>query len=464
MHTPISFSKYCLLTYVTYQLQVIKTIMVKRKVLDKSPEKQRLGGKKPFAGENDIIIDETEFNEERKVKSPIKSPLRKNINTVSFNPASKKGKLSFFKRKSSKIERKGPGKEGDETNGVDGEEENRNVNIGFETDDTLTGPSSDEHVNALLETKESSDKDEMDERVEEDNVVGPEIEILPEEQFEIDKELDWIEKDARRFQKALDKQCNNCNMKAARWYCHGCNFSFCIHCHQEIHKRFVKQYYNEEHIVERIDGGSLECGFCRKTAFDLNTSGYTSYQSTYKKNYENNLKEALRKGEKKVVGKLNADWAKREKEKKRTLRDDVKEAELSEAIAEMDVRVRQEILLQHKTLLEPFEYNALNLAATNNDQKNNAAFKYDFTRQAVVCKSCIRFMNTNPRFKRKSIQIEAYAAPTPYLDPTAIAGKILVKIKRDREARMAAAAMAKADKKAAEDLQKKKKSSFCVIS
>ena len=97
--------------------------MVKRKVLDKSPEKQRLGGKKPFAGENDIIIDENEFNEERKVKSPIKSPLRKNINTVSFNPASKKGKLSFFKRKSSKIERQRPGKEGDKTNGVDGEEE-----------------------------------------------------------------------------------------------------------------------------------------------------------------------------------------------------------------------------------------------------------------------------------------------------------------------------------------------------
>ena len=81
--------------------------MVKRKVLDKSPEKQRLGGKKPFAGENDIIIDETEFNEERKVKSPIKSPLRKNINTVSFNPASKKGKLSFFKRKSHSLRKLG---------------------------------------------------------------------------------------------------------------------------------------------------------------------------------------------------------------------------------------------------------------------------------------------------------------------------------------------------------------------
>ena len=176
---------------------------------------------------------------------------------------------------------------------------------------------------------------------------------------------------------------------------------------------------------------------------------------------DEDLKEGLRKGEKRVVAKLNANWAKREKEKKRTLRDDVKEKELTEAIAEMDVNVRKNVLVQYKTLLKPFQFTALDLAASNVDHKNNAAFKYDFTRQAVICKSCIRFMNTNPRFKRKSIQIEAYAAPIPYLDPVAIAGKTLEKIKRDREARIAAAAMAKADD---ELKNKKKKSSFCVVS
>ena len=66
-----------------------------------------MGGKKPFAGENDIIIDENELMKNEKVKSPIKSPLRKNINTVSFNPASKKGKLSFLSENRLKSNDKG---------------------------------------------------------------------------------------------------------------------------------------------------------------------------------------------------------------------------------------------------------------------------------------------------------------------------------------------------------------------
>ena len=70
-------------------------------------------------------------------------------------------------------------------------------------------------------------------------------------------------------------------------------------------------------------------------------------------------------------------------------------------------------------------------------------------------------MNTNAKFKRKSIQIEAYAAPTPYLDPAGVAEKTLIKIRSDREARIAVAAMKKADKIAAE--KKKKKSSVCNI-
>jgi hypothetical protein len=442
--------------------------MVKRQTINKTPETQRLTNKKTFQDEN-IIVQPEKFNDsnailaEQKIKSPIKSPLRKkntNINVVTFNPASKTGKLSFLRRKLSKNTEE-QANESIIEHGVR-KQEIKNVNSGFETDDTLPGPSSDERDHSLLETKEGIKGDNLDERVEEDDILRPKIEIVPEEPQELEKELDWIEQDAKRFQKALDKQCNNCNTKAARWYCHGCNFSFCIHCHQNIHKHFVQQYYNEEHVVERIDGFSLECSFCRKTAFDLNTTGYTSYQNTYKKKYDEDLKEGLRKGEKQVVAKLNANWAKREKEKKRTLRDDVKETELTEAIAEMDVNVRKKVLLQYKTLLEPFQFTAMNLAASNVDQKNNAAFKYDFTRQTVICKSCVRFMNTNPRFKCRSIQIEAYAAPTPYLDPVAIAGKILVKIKRDREARIAAAAMAKADKTAEES--NKKKSSFCVVS
>ena len=119
----------------------------------------------------------------------------------------------------------------------------------------------------------------------------------------------------------------------------------------------------------------------------------------------------------------------------------MKEAELIKAIGEMDIRVRKEVLSQHKALLEPLQYDALHLSAANSEHKNNAAFKYDFTRQSIICKSCIRYMNTNAKFKRKSIQIEAYAAPTPYLDPVGVAEKTLIKIRSDREARIAAAAM-----------------------
>ena len=434
--------------------------MVKKQAGDTSPEKLRLGPgakTKAFGVAPEMTISKGDVEASRvnrKVKSPLKSPFRKKsntINSISFNPAAKTGKLSFLKTfRSNTI----PKAENDE---------NRIPAVasapGFQTDDTLTGPSSDEMIIRPNNEERHENDVAVDERLEED--IGTGFPNVPEEHYEDDTELDWIEQDALHFQKMLNKQCNNCATKAARWYCHGCNFSFCIDCHQNIHRHFVKEYFNEQHIIERIDGGSLECSFCRKTAFELETCGYTSYQKLYKKKYNAHLKEALRKGKNSVENKLSADWAVREKEKKRTLRDDVKEAELTKAIGEMDIRVRKEVLSQHKAFLEPLQYDALHLSAANSEHRNNAAFKYDFTRQSVICKSCTRYMNTNAKFKRKSIQIEAYAAPTPYLDPAGVAEKTLIKIRSDREARIAAAAMKKADKIAAE--KKKKKSSVCNI-
>ena len=121
----------------------------------------------------------------------------------------------------------------------------------------------------------------VDERLEED--IATEFPNVPEEHYENDTELDWIEQDALHFQKMLNKQCNNCATKAARWYCHGCNFSFCIHCHQNIHRHFVKQYFNEQHIIERIDGGSLECSFCRKNSFRTGNRGLHFISKTLQK-------------------------------------------------------------------------------------------------------------------------------------------------------------------------------------
>ena len=71
-------------------------------------------------------------------------------------------------------------------------------------------------------------------------------------------------------------------------------------------------------------------------------------------------------------------------------------------------------------------------------------------------------MNTNAKFKRKSIQIEAYAAPTPYLDPAGVAEKTLIKIRSDREARIAAAANEKSRPNSRRK-EKEKKSSVCNI-
>ena len=80
--------------------------MVKKQAGDMSPEKLRLGpGAKTrafdVAPEMTISKGDVEASRvNRKVKSPLKSPFRKKsntINSISFNPAAKTGKLSFLK-------------------------------------------------------------------------------------------------------------------------------------------------------------------------------------------------------------------------------------------------------------------------------------------------------------------------------------------------------------------------------
>ena len=212
--------------------------MVKRQSVDLYPEAQRLAKFNVRSqDENKLLNNSSPILAEQKVKSRSKSPLRKrntNINVVTFNPASKTGKLSFLKKSKSKTSQV----QADEkiVQNATGRQDIKNVNNGFETDDTLPGPSSDEQDHSLIESKENI----LDERVEEEDDLHPKILCVPEEPHELEKELDWIEQDAKRFQKALNKHCNNCSTKMARWYCHGCNFSFCISCHQNIHKHFVK--------------------------------------------------------------------------------------------------------------------------------------------------------------------------------------------------------------------------------
>ena len=82
--------------------------MVKRQIINKTPETQRLANKKTFQDEN-ITVQPEQFSNailaEQKIKSPIKSPLRKkntNINVVTFNPATK-SYLKMLKSKPMKV-------------------------------------------------------------------------------------------------------------------------------------------------------------------------------------------------------------------------------------------------------------------------------------------------------------------------------------------------------------------------
>ena len=119
--------------------------MVKKQAGDMSPEKLRLGpGAKTRAFDvaPEMTISKGDVSRvNQKVKSPLKSPFRKKsniINSISFNPAAKTGKLSFLKSLRSNTR---PRAENDE---------NRTQAVasasGFQTDDTLTGPSSDEMI------------------------------------------------------------------------------------------------------------------------------------------------------------------------------------------------------------------------------------------------------------------------------------------------------------------------------
>ena len=76
--------------------------MVKKQAGDMSPEKLRLGpGAKTRAFDvaPEMTISKGDVSRvNQKVKSPLKSPFRKKsniINSISFNPAAKTGKLSF---------------------------------------------------------------------------------------------------------------------------------------------------------------------------------------------------------------------------------------------------------------------------------------------------------------------------------------------------------------------------------
>ena len=372
-----------------------------------SPEKQRL--------------DEESSPQKRK------SFFKKTAVSLSFSPSKKAGKLALKRKEQFKPETPGNISDSTVSEVSDFErDEDADNNVS-----TVYDVGNDAIPETIVETEEEVDED------------GP--------------ETDWIEESDKKLESRLDKLCNNCNTRNCVWYCHGCNYQFCHGCHSTIHKTFVLQHnFRTEHFIERVDGKNIHCSHCRKSVWDLHQTGFASWQEKYQKKFDKALAQALRKGEKKATSRCNADWASREAQLKRTIRQNVKEQELKDALGEMNERVERDLKIEYKRLLKPFKFNAKQMVPSERFNEHGSAFQFCFQRMDTLCKSCIRYMESNPAGK-KSLKIHAYAAPQPQIGPDVVANRVLKRLKLEREARMAAQALK------VTNAEKPKKSKFCSI-
>jgi hypothetical protein len=376
-----------------------------------------------------------------KVVSPVKkkSFFSKSAVSVSFSPSFRKGKLALKPKK--------PEDDYTSDSTVDG------VSDVDERDENDAGPTNILDVDTMSQAKHAKAQKHW-------NVVKESIpETIPEDDADEDgPEMGWEEAVDRAAASHLDKQCNACNLGDMVWYCHGCKFNYCRRCHNDVHQVYVKQF-KANHVIERIDGKCLKCCYCQKSVWELSASGYTSRQKQYQKKYDAALASALRKGTKSVHKRLEMSWMKQEAKLKRTLRPDVKETQLDDALAEMNLSVRARVASEYEALLKPMEYSSKQVLLDERvEEENAAAFQFCFDRQDTLCKACCKFMDTHPRIvTRPHNRIAAYAAPQPYKDPAIIAKRNLMKIRREREARMAAQRL-----KEQQAIQKPK-TRFCVV-
>eukprot|EP00945_MAST-04E_sp_MAST-4E-sp1_P004580 g4580.t1 len=296
--------------------------------------------------------------------------------SLSFSPSKKAGKLALKRKEQFKPETPGNISDSTVSEVSDFErDEDADNNVS-----TVYDVGNDAIPETIVETEEEVDED------------GP--------------ETDWIEESDKKLESRLDKLCNNCNTRNCVWYCHGCNYQFCHGCHSTIHKTFVLQHnFRTEHFIERVDGKNIHCSHCRKSVWDLHQTGFASWQEKYQKKFDKALAQALRKGEKKATSRCNADWASREAQLKRTIRQNVKEQELKDALGEMNERVERDLKIEYKRLLKPFKFNAKQMVPS--ERFNEHVLKrLKLEREARMAAQALKVTNAEKPKKSKFCSIQ----------------------------------------------------------
>lgn len=89
-----------------------------------------------------------------------------------------------------------------------------------------------------------------------------------------------------RHEQLADKamrQCSNCDTQLAAWRCHGCDYNYCEGCNRDTHKLYCQKYRPTDHVLQRIDGKPLNCGRCRKGVWEIAKHGYDHFNHQYQK-------------------------------------------------------------------------------------------------------------------------------------------------------------------------------------